>query len=639
MSDTPFWERDDNDDGHRDTPAPEPPAADDTPDSITIDGHTFVRTPGVAAHVTWTDDDGRDMGTAYIPYDPDQQPSEEEVFAQAEEARAGLKHMRSVLNDDAVLNLARDIETSGTARAMVNVVAHGVRDGLRITVTADDSETPEELAELETVAREAERLVHDNIEVFLDEIAKQGQEPGKFWQDFARDILAHSLLWARTATEETLGDYLDRIDDEEFDRVALETYRNGPYVTQAMLTLQETWIGLLAEIWAAAFEAEGDTPGMPAVLETLMESARKSLAKKGATPETNAQAVASAFTAEGYGRVTNDIVSAGSRRMLVAPWSGPRKQHPEFSFTSDAGHAIYALSEKAFPLAADAWNIIECLDDAHADTLDYILAKSLANKASHQRDAYGSFTVTADEILDARGIHKHKSGGHKPNNVAEVVSHIDHLAQLMVRASVTGYAKAGNGKRGKKESLTIEAPLILIPQTLYRTSLDGRKTPIAWHLRPGDWAIEMERFTPQLATMMQGILKLHARRDAHAKRIGRYLGSQYRIRANQKTWAQPYRIETLLDGAGVEVDRGHPDRFRQRIEAALNLLTNPVDMHGPVCVASWKYPHPIDATGRGWFARWLASGVVILPPDAVKDPYQPIGERKRRPRKLASGRA
>lgn len=331
------------------------------------------------------------------------------------------------------------------------------------------------------------------------------------------------------------------------------------------------------------------------------------------------------------------------RLALVAPWPNHKSKYPEFRYASDAGQAIYAPSEKAFPLVADAWKTVDRLGDAHADTLDYILAKSLANKAAankaaHQRDMYGSFTITPEEVLDVRGIKKHVNGGHKPGNVAEVVAHVADLAQLMVRATVMGYTRSEKGKRGRKEQLDIEAPLVLIAQTVYRTSSTGERIPIAWHLRPGDWAIELERFAPQLATMMQGILKLHARRDANAKRIGRYLVYQYRIRAHQKTWTQPSQIATLLAGAGVEIDRKNPARFRRNVEAALNVLANAEEMHGPVCIKSWNYPAPVGVKGRGWFDKWLTSGVVILPPDdLVSERYQKIGNRhqySRQPRKL-----
>lgn len=334
----------------------------------------------------------------------------------------------------------------------------------------------------------------------------------------------------------------------------------------------------------------------------------------------------------GYGRVPSDLVSAGMRLALVASWPGHPSNYPEFRYTSGAGQAIYAPSEKAFPLAADAWETVARLSDAHVDTLDYILAKALANKAAQQRDIYGSFTITPEEVLDARGIKKHVKGGHKSENLAEVAEHIADLSQLTVRATVTGYTKSGPGKAGRREQLDIEAPIILVAQTLYRTSLGGERIPIAWHLRPGDWAMELEKFTPQLATMMQGILQLHARRDANAKRIGRFLVHQYRVRARQKTWDQPYRIETMLAGAGIEVDRKNPGRLRRVVEAALNVLASSDEMHGPVCIKSWHYPNPIEAQGRGWLDQWLASGVVILPPDNLaKERYQKIGSRRPRP--------
>jgi len=647
MSDTPFWERDDAP-GEPDDETPAPVAPDDDippyidPDSvIEIDGIKFGEYRGVAAAVHYRGDDGKDRGTVYIPYDPDNQPPEDDVIAQATVTFGRLEHLRGALNEEVMLDLARGIQES-VGGVIVEAVVEALRGGLKINVTASDGDTPEELAEQETVAREAERLFDEHFAGIVRGIANSAADlpegtPGVFWQDFARDVLTNAIMWAEDETREDLGAAIETMPDDEFETLVLEAYRNAPYITRAMLTLWKGQAERLGELIIALTQGDPDAPETPAILDTLMDAARTSLAKQREA----STGTAPAFNADGYGHVDNSIVPVGSRLALVAAWSGPKTQHPEFRFESGAGQAIYALSAKTFPLAADAWRIVDTLDDAHVDTLDYILAKSLANKAARTRDEYGSFTVNREEILDARGIAKHVRGGHKPDNLAEVISHIDHLSQMMVRANVTGYTKAEPGKRGRKETLTVEAPLILVAQTIYRNSLDGEQVPIAWHLRPGDWAIEMERFTPQLATMMQGILKLHARKDAHAKRIGRYLVYQYRVRATQKTWAQPYRIETLLDGAGIEADRKNPRRFRERIEGAFDTLANTVEMgDGPACITSWKYPAPVAATGRGWFDQWLASGVVIMPPKVLtEERYGKIGARPRRPRKLASGQA
>lgn len=201
------------------------------------------------AEVKLHDEDGKSLGTVYIPYDPDNQPPEDEVFAQANYIAGNLEYMRSIVKDDLAHDLARDIETGGTAKGIIDFVAEGIRGGLKIKVTADDGETPEELAELETVAREAERIVNDNIELFLEELAKSvPDDRGNLWQQFARDILAHALLWARDETRKELGDTYEAMGGDEFETLVLDAYHNGPHVTQAMLSLWNVYAGMLAEI-------------------------------------------------------------------------------------------------------------------------------------------------------------------------------------------------------------------------------------------------------------------------------------------------------------------------------------------------------------------------------------------------------
>lgn len=348
---------------------------------------------------------------------------------------------------------------------------------------------------------------------------------------------------------------------------------------------------------------------------SLLEQARGSF-REAITAAPN---FSPAFT-DGYGRVHNDLISAGVRLALVAAnWNGSKTAYPEFSFANGAGQAVYAPSERTYPSAADAWKAVEQYGDAHCDLFDYILAKMLASKASNQRDIYGDFRLTPEEVLEARGIKKHKNGGYRPEDMREVIEQVRHLAGIDVRASVSGYTKLGKGRRGKRQTLTLEhaIPLITINERLDKVSLNGERVPVAWQLRPGNWARELEQFTPQYAWMMQGILQLHAHHDANAKRIGRFLVYQYRVREHERSWAQPYRVADLLSGAGIEVDRAHAGRFRERIEAALDVLANPVLMDGPVCIQSWRYVRPVAATGRGWLDAWLGTGIIIMPSDDI----------------------
>lgn len=611
---------------------------------FTTNGHEYRWSEGPIAVANFLDKDGNELGSVHIPFDPDtQQPGDDDMLKEAEHFFLSLEHLREGIRPEAIADLEPALHRSvsegeGVADIMIAIVAGALEGSLKVTVTDDDNDglSPEQLAALAT---EGERLFDSKLPDMVRSIADTPDGEGlTFWAKLAREIIATATLYARDTVAERMGgfDVVEALNDddwEKFEDQVNEEYRTGPYLGAASLSLTHSWTDSLGELVAtvmkdAIADSESDTSKF--LSEKLIKEARKAL---GFPVASEPAAVTPAFTADGYAHIHNSLIPNGSRLALVAKWSGAKTAHPEFHFHSGGGRAIYAPSESIYPLAADAWRVVDALDDAHADTLDYILAKALAN----QRDEYGLFRLTREEVLDARGIQKATSRGHKPENLTEIASHIEHLSQLMVRAIVTGYTKSTNGRRGKQETLTIEAPLILIDETLYRTTVDGQKTPIAWNLRPGGWSRDMDRFTPQLATMMQGILKLHAKNDAHAKRIGRYLVSQYRIRAYEKSWAQPHRIKNLLSGAGIEADRKNPKRFRERIEAALDTLSNPVAMgDGPVCIEQWKYTQPVEAKGRGWFDCWLESGIIIAPPAPITEEYSKIGAKVRQPRKLAT---
>lgn len=153
--------------------------------------------------------------------------------------------------------------------------------------------------------------------------------------------------------------------------------------------------------------------------------------------------------------------------------------------------------------------------------------------------------------------------------------------------------------------------------------------------RAGDWAAELERFGPQYAVTTKALLQLHTQNDKHAFNLGMALAEQYRIRANQRSWKQPYRVTRLLADAEIEVDRKNPGRFRKRIEAALDVLSNRVVMQGTPIIESWEYADVIEAKGRGWLDRWLEAGIIITPPAGLIAPYHGIGRRGRKPKKLA----
>jgi len=192
---------------------------------------------------------------------------------------------------------------------------------------------------------------------------------------------------------------------------------------------------------------------------------------------------------------------------------------------------------------------VESYGPAHVAMLKYITAMHLANTTNKTSGPYGGFYVSVDDYLNVVGRAKHQKGGYRPEDRREVVELIEALERIEVTGNVEGYEK---GKRGRKSTLTIRSPLIVVSHRMTQPSmLDGEERTVAWYLRAGDWAAELERFGLQYAVMTKALLQLNTQNDMHAFNLGNFLTEQYRIRANEQSWKQPYRVRTLLDGAEI----------------------------------------------------------------------------------------
>lgn len=640
MTDTPFWRQVTPDDG--DLKLTMPAEASEGDDVLTINGHEFKWTEGVRAEVKYTDDDGRELGAVYVPYDPDNQPSEEDMLAEGDRLFHDMEHMRSIVKPEAIDGVVRGLHKPGTAgeRAfadvMVETVADALRGSLKLTVTDDDGReglTPEQLNAL---ASEGERLFDEQLPQLVREMAETPTEDGlTFWQQFARDIVATATLHARDDVTEDWGGHevvaaLDDASLDAWEERVLEAYRTGPYLAGAMLSLSQEWLTLLGEIIAGTMTQLAESEEGKELIEPILKAARKSL--KLPEPTTAAQtpaALTPAFDADGYGRVANDLIAQGTRYMMVAPWTGPRTGPPEFHFRSNAGAVTYGI-ERALDSLQDAWAVVDRLDDGHADLFDFILAKMLASMAANSRDIYGDFTVTRSEILDAR-FKKHHKGGHRPEHIREVVAQMHDLNQIRLRAELWRHPKSKRGGNPQRIAIEHAVKLIVINETIDEVAHDGERLPLAWNMRPGNWTRALEGFTEQYALMMHGILKLHGKRDRNAKRIGRYLIAQYRIRAYYKNWAQGYDVRTILDGAGIDIPTRNKPRFKQSFEAALDTLASSEKMHGPVCIDTWRYSRPIDLSRADWFECWLDTAIIIMPTaKLMAEQYRGIGVKRQR---------
>jgi hypothetical protein len=617
MSARHFWHED-----------PDAHAGDELPASDAVgDGYDLVEMP--CAKVTIGNEMG-DLETVFIPYEPGNQFSEAEAEAAALETYAELEHLRSIVQDDAVQQVADDLKAFA-GPIITKQLIEAARDTIRINITLTDDgaqPTPEDLTEAdhEALEQEVTRLFHERFDAFVAEAAtiKISDRGENFWEDYARDVIAHGLLWASEDERDEMGDAYASVDDLAFEARVLARYQAGDYLERATFILSAGRKELLIILLTQFLQWFNDNKSEKSPLNPLIEEARGSLRKTIDAIQTSAPA----FNGDGYGRSTNDQVSIGARRALSAVftrWGLDETKRPVFTHQHKNGIALYTPSPDLFPTPEAAFKEVEKYGDAHVKMLKFITTKHIANRAAKTTGPYGGFYVSIEEFLDACGLAKHVNGGHKSDHKAEVIELIRDLASIHVRGNVEGNLR---GQRGKRGSISIEAPLIIISHTVRRKNLSGEETPIAWYLRPGDWATELEQLPEFHAITVRALMQLNTQNDQHALRLGYFLEEDYRIRAHQRSWTQPYRMSTLLAGAEIAVDRKNPGRFRQRIEAALDVLENHHTMKGTPVIASWRYAGPVPPTGRGGFNQWLAAGVVIKPPDSiVNEQYHAIGDR------------
>ena len=113
-------------------------------------------------------------------------------------------------------------------------------------------------------------------------------------------------------------------------------------------------------------------------------------------------------------------------------------------------------------------------------------------------------------------------------------------------------------------------------------------------------------------------------RQTWEKRLARYLSYQWRCRAHNGDYLQPFRVATLLDAAGAELDRRDPARTRARLEKALDTLLQ------DRVIAAWQYDRWEEhlVTRRGWAPHWLQTTILIEPPESIRGTYQRLARHE-----------
>ncbi len=259
------------------------------------------------------------------------------------------------------------------------------------------------------------------------------------------------------------------------------------------------------------------------------------------------------------------------------------------------------------------------MSDLDADALDALAALWLRTA-----DATGGASATVDELLAMRGVAgKQKANGelrgYRPDQRLEMMRALARLQSIWLNmAEVEIYEVPEGRKRPQAVKRSLQSRPFIITDRLGRQLPDGSFRIDRFRFRPGDvFAAFLSGPGRQTALLSAKALKYDPYRQFIEKRLTRYLSWQWRAKAAMGGLAASYKVRTLFEAVGMELETRWAARQRERLEKALDTL------EADGVIAEWQYErwHQASATGRGWANEWFGTTVVIAPPQQIEEQY------------------
>jgi DNA-binding XRE family transcriptional regulator len=244
-----------------------------------------------------------------------------------------------------------------------------------------------------------------------------------------------------------------------------------------------------------------------------------------------------------------------------------------------------------------------------------------------------------DGLLAMRGIKPRLRGngyraGYEPEQRAEMLRAVAHIQNLWINiAEMDGPREMATGGRARQPTKrVVQSRAFVVTDRVGQVDLSGYMDVDKFVFRPGEvFAHFLLGPGSQTALLSAMALKYDPYRQVWEKRLARYLSWQWRTKARNAQYLRPYRVATLLDAVGKDLDERRPAVTRERLEKALDTLQR------DGVIANWQYERWEEelTRQRGWGHTWVEATLLIEPPEAVKDHYQPF-ERQRPPAPAAA---
>lgn len=255
-----------------------------------------------------------------------------------------------------------------------------------------------------------------------------------------------------------------------------------------------------------------------------------------------------------------------------------------------------------------------------AQSFLFLMARDLARPTDATNE---KLFVHVNEILDFKGLQRHKTRDFRPAQKLEEARRVEALNNVIITVDDTIEVKTGRGFRKKRvkvssrlieyavESEAVEIEPVEGETTPQLALFSGGRIPYRFRVALGDWA-RPYRQEPHL--VQQILAKIGQYRvEKNDERLAMHFALAFMFSGGRMKWG----VGELLERAKIQLPTHHPDRFRDSFENAHDILAR------DGLIGSWEYATIRDLPERRWLPTWADTYEIVLTPASA-------GERRAR---------